>query len=173
MRLIDILFHVCLPTCVASCPAAVDGDVKVSVALSRLGGKVDTVEVAEVSLAEDDTVEGLVELEGDLHQVLLTLNVEACDLRHVLLGLRPDGVSLRSRGLNVGRGGLAGNSHVVRDIGLLRRLGLVTLLGRLRSGLVLGLPGGSGLGDILGPLGLGSRLVLGLGRRRSILGLGP
>ena len=131
----------------------------------------DTVEVAEVSLAEDDTVEGLVELEGDFHQVLLTLNVEAGDLRHVLLGLRPDGVSLRSRGLDIGRGGLAGDSHVVRDIGLLGRLGLVTLLGRLRSGLVLGLPGGSGLGDILRPLGLGSRLVLGLGRRRSVLGL--
>ena len=132
----------------------------------------DTVEVAEVSLAEDDTVEGLVELEGDLHQVLLTLDVEAGDLGHVLLGLRPHGVSLRSRGLDVGRGGLAGDSHVVRDVSLLGRLGLIALLGRLRSGLVLGLPGRSGLGDILRPLGLGSRLVLRLGRRRSVLRLG-
>ena len=160
-------------TCVASCAAAVDGDVKVGVALAGLGGQVDTVEVAEVSLAEDDTVEGLVKLEGDLHQVLLTLDIEAGDLGHVLLGLRPHGVCLRSRGLDIGRGGLAGHSNIVRDVGLLGRLGLVALLGRLRSGLVLGLPGRSRLGDILRPLGrLGSRLVLRLGRRRSVLGLG-
>ena len=50
----------------------------------------NTVEVREVSLAEDDSLEWLVKLDGDLHQTLLALHVKTGDLGHVLLRLRPD-----------------------------------------------------------------------------------
>ena len=77
-------------TGVSSCATRVDGNAEACGALSQTGWKMDTVEVREVSLAEDDSLEWLVKLDGDLHQTLLTLNIKAGDLWHVLLGLRPD-----------------------------------------------------------------------------------
>ena len=52
----------------------------------------DAVDITVVALAEDDSLERLVEGNGDLHQVLLALNVKTGDLGHVLLGLRPGSI---------------------------------------------------------------------------------
>ena len=44
----------------------------------------DAVDVGIVALAEDDSVERLVEFDGHLHQVLLALDVQRNDSRHVV-----------------------------------------------------------------------------------------
>ena len=77
-------------TGVSSCSAAVDGHTEAGGALSETWRKMNTVEVREVSLAEDDSLEWLVKLDGDLHKALLALHVKTGDLGHVLLWLRPD-----------------------------------------------------------------------------------
>ena len=79
-------------TCVPGGSTGVDGDVELSVALANTSGQVDAVDITVVTLAEDDSLERLVEGNGDLHQVLLALHVEAGDLGHVLLGLRPGSI---------------------------------------------------------------------------------
>ena len=79
-------------TCVPGCSTGVDGDVELSVALANTSGQVDAVDITLVTLAEDDSLERLVEGDGDLHQVLLALHVQAGDLGHVLLGLRPGSI---------------------------------------------------------------------------------
>jgi hypothetical protein len=134
------------------------------------------VEVGEVSLAEDDSLERLVKLDGDLHQALLALHVKAGDLGHVLLGLRPHLIAALLR-LDIGGLGVAGYGHIIGSVGLLGRLGLVGLLRWLGLGLILRLGlvlwplGRSGSWHILGSLRSGSRLVLRLWWRRSVLGL--
>ena len=81
----------------------------------------DAVDVTVVSLAEDDSLERLVEGDGDLHQVLLALDVEAGDLGHVLLRLRPGCVLwLGGCRLDICRGRVVGHSDIVRGVGLLR-----------------------------------------------------
>ena len=113
--------RVSVVTCVPGGSTGVDGDVELSVALADSGGQVDAVDITVVALAEDDSLERLVEGNGDLHQVLLALDVEAGDLGHVLLRLRPGSIlGLRSRGLDVGGGGVVGHGHVVGSVGLLR-----------------------------------------------------
>ena len=147
----------CHNTCVATGAARVNGHVKLSLAAAHTSGQVHAVDVAVVALAEDDAVEGLVELNGDLHEVLLTLDVEAGDLGHVGLCSGPSIV------LGLGR----------LDVCWCRvgGLGVVLLLGwpggwvvlwwlRLPGWLGLGLVCGLGLGPV-GGLGLG--LVGGLG----------
>ena len=79
-------------TCVPGGSTGVDGDVELSVAVANTGGQVDAVDVTVVTLAEDDSLERLIEGDGDLHQVLLALHVQAGDLGHVLLGLGPGSV---------------------------------------------------------------------------------
>ena len=92
MKSFPVLQSVSVVTCVPGGSTGVDGDVELSVALPNTGGQVDTVDITVVTLAEDDSLERLVEGNGDLHQVLLALNVKAGDLGHVLLGLRPGSI---------------------------------------------------------------------------------
>ena len=90
----------------------------------------DAVDVTVVSLAEDDSLERLVEGNGDLHEILLALHIEAGDLRHILLRLRPGSVFRLGGGrLDISGGGVVGHSHIVRGVGLLG--------GRWRSVLLL------------------------------------
>ena len=76
-------------TCVSSCTARVDGNIKGGIASANTSWKVDTVHITVESLAEDDTIERLIKLDGHLHQILLALNVEAGDLGHVRLSVGP------------------------------------------------------------------------------------
>ena len=89
----------------------------------------DAVDVTVVSLAEDDPLERLVEGNGDLHEVLLALHIEAGDLRHVLLRLRPGSVlRLGSSRLDIRRCWVVGHRHIVGGVGLLRGCGGSVLL---------------------------------------------
>jgi len=172
---------------VTGCAAGVDGHVELSLAASEGCGQVHALGVAVESLAEDDTIERFVKLDGDLHEILLALDVEAGDLGHIGLGLGPRVVGLG--GLDVAGHRLGGLRSRGRSIHLLRRRLLhhgsglldVLLLGRLlvvsrlgwsigRLGLVLGRRPWA----VVGRLGLRLRLRLGpvLGRRRTLLGLG-
>jgi len=58
----------------------------------------NTVNVAVVTLAENDTIEWFVKFNVDLHQVLLASDVQAGDLGHVNLWFDPSFVST-TRGL--------------------------------------------------------------------------
>ena len=78
---------------VSSGTTGVDGNVEFGVGTSQTSGQVDAVNVAVVSLAEDDTVEGFVKFNVDLHQVLLASHVQASDLGHVSLGFDPSFIS--------------------------------------------------------------------------------
>ena len=77
-------------TCIARGTTRVDGNIKVCVALPNSSRHVDTVHITVESLAKDDSFEWLVKLDGNFHQVFLTLDIKACDLGHILLRLRPD-----------------------------------------------------------------------------------
>ena len=77
---------------VASSAARIDGDVKLGISPAQTGGKMDAVDVRVVTLGEDDAVEGFVDLNVHLHQVLFASHVKADNFGHVGLSLRP-GVS--------------------------------------------------------------------------------
>ena len=76
-------------TCIASGAAGVDCNIKLGAGPTHSRWKMDAIHVAVESLAENDPVEWLVKFNGNLHQVLLALDIKGCDFRHIRLGLWP------------------------------------------------------------------------------------
>ena len=78
-----------LLTCISSSSTRVNCDVKLCFASADGCGQVDAVNVTVEALAEDDSVERFVKLDRYLHQILFTLDIQACDFGHVRLSLWP------------------------------------------------------------------------------------
>ena len=83
---------------VAAGAARVDAHVERGRRPSQTGRQMDAVDVGVVTLAEDDSVERLVELNRHLHQILLALDVKGNDARHVVRRRRPRIRRCRRRG---------------------------------------------------------------------------
>lgn len=81
---------------VSSCATRVNSNVKVDGILSWIWVQVNTVSVTVVSFGEDDSVESLVKLNGDFHEVFLTLDIQVNDLRSIRSKKWPDFIDLRS-----------------------------------------------------------------------------
>ena len=125
----DQTLHRVTITCVSSRPARVDRYVELGLTSANPGRQVDAVDVAVEALAEDDSVERLVELDRDLHQVLLALDIEAGDLGHIRLSLWPR-IILLLGGLHIGGCRIRG----LRGVLLFGRLWCGGVLGWLRAG---------------------------------------
>ena len=125
----DQTLHRVTITCVSSRPARVDRYVELGLTSANPGWQVDAVDVAVEALAEDDSVERLVELDRDLHQVLLALDIEAGDLGHIRLSLWPR-IILLLGGLHIGGCRIRG----LRGVLLFGRLWCGGVLGWLRAG---------------------------------------